>query len=149
MVAESLAVSQRIGIFMIPTIGRSSHGLQCCARNMVMLAACLTLQRWEASEFSAQTQTTEEHLMISFQVNDMTCGHCVSTITKAVKAEDATATLRFDLAAHRVDIEAGEADAAELSEAIKQAGYAPVQIDGANASNGPSTASARKRCCCG
>ena len=24
--------------------------------------------------------------MISFQVNDMTCGHCVSTITKAVKA---------------------------------------------------------------
>jgi copper chaperone len=94
-------------------------------------------------------QTTEEHLMISFQVNDMTCGHCVSTITKAVKAEDATATLQFDLAAHRVDIEAGQADAAELSEAIKQAGYAPVQIDGANASDGPSTAPARKGCCCG
>ena len=86
--------------------------------------------------------------MISFQVNDMTCGHCVSTITKAVKAEDATATLRFDLAAHRVDIEAGEADAAELSEAIKNAGYAPVQIAGANAFNGP-TAPARKGCCCG
>ena len=87
--------------------------------------------------------------MISFQVNDMTCGHCVSTITKAVKTEDANAILRFDLAAHRVDIELGEADAAELSEAIKQAGYAPVQIDSANASSGPSAAPARRGCCCG
>ena len=86
--------------------------------------------------------------MISFQVNDMTCGHCVSTITKAVKAEDATANLRFDLAAHRVDIEAGEANAAELSEAIRQAGYAPVQIDGAEVAKDPSAASARKGCCC-
>ena len=86
--------------------------------------------------------------MISFQVNDMTCGHCVSTITKAVKAEDATATLQFDLAAHRVDIEPGEADAAELSEAIRQAGYVPVQIDVAN-DNGLNAAPARKGCCCG
>ena len=86
--------------------------------------------------------------MISFQVNDMTCGHCVSTITKAVKAEDATAKLRFDLAAHRVDIEPGEADAAELSEAIRQAGYAPVQIDVAH-DNGLNAAPASKGCCCG
>ena len=87
--------------------------------------------------------------MISFQVNDMTCGHCVSTITQALKTADATASVRFDLAAHRVDIEPGKADAAVLSEAIKQAGYAPVQIDGAHASHGPSTAPARKGCCCG
>lgn len=85
--------------------------------------------------------------MISFQVNDMTCGHCVSTITKAVKAEDATANLRFDLAAHRVDIEPGKADAAELSQAIKEAGYTPVQIDGAG-TNAPGAAPARKGCCC-
>jgi copper chaperone len=26
--------------------------------------------------------------MISFEVNDMTCGHCVSTITKALKTAD-------------------------------------------------------------
>jgi copper chaperone len=87
--------------------------------------------------------------MISFQVNDMTCGHCVSTITKAVKAENAGATLRFDLAAHRVDIEAGAADAAELSEAIKQAGYNPVQLDVANACNGPGAVPAHEGCCCG
>ena len=26
--------------------------------------------------------------MITFEVNDMTCGHCVSNITKALKATD-------------------------------------------------------------
>jgi len=86
--------------------------------------------------------------MISFQVNDMTCGHCVSAITKALKAADAAATVRFDLAAHRMDIEPGKADAAELSQAIKQAGYAPVQIDGANGTDDRSAAPARKGCCC-
>jgi copper chaperone len=86
--------------------------------------------------------------MTSFQVNDMTCGHCVSSLTKALQAADATAKLRFDLAAHRVDIEPGMADAAELSEAIKLAGYAPVQIDSADAVNGPSAAPAPKGCRC-
>ena len=52
--------------------------------------------------------------MISFQVNDMTCGHCVSTITKALKGVDATAKVQFDLATHRVDIEPGEAGALSL-----------------------------------
>ena len=42
--------------------------------------------------------------MISFQVTDMTCGHCVSTITKAIKALDNTAHVQIDLASHRVDI---------------------------------------------
>jgi copper chaperone len=86
--------------------------------------------------------------MISFQVNDMTCGHCVSSLTKALQAADATAKLRFDLAAHRVDIETGLADAAELSEAIKRAGYAPVQINGAKGSDHPGAAPVPKGCCC-
>ena len=85
--------------------------------------------------------------MISFQVNDMTCGHCVGAITKALKAADAAATMRIDLAAHRVDIEPGKADAAELSQAIKEAGYTTVQIDGAG-TNAPGAAPARKGCCC-
>ena len=40
--------------------------------------------------------------MISFQVNDMTCGHCVATITKAVRSVDHGAKVEIDLAAHRV-----------------------------------------------
>ncbi|MDP1590468.1 MAG: heavy-metal-associated domain-containing protein [Prosthecobacter sp.] len=67
--------------------------------------------------------------MIAFQVNDMTCGHCVSTITKAIKATDQDAKVQVDLASHRVDIEPGEADAASLSDAIKEAGYTPVPVE--------------------
>ena len=64
--------------------------------------------------------------MISFEVNDMTCGHCASTITKAVKKADPQAQVQIDLAGHRVNIDAGNADAQELSDAITQAGYTPV-----------------------
>ena len=86
--------------------------------------------------------------MNSFQLNDMTCDHCVGAIAKALKAVDAAATVRFDLAEHRVDIESGKADAAELSAAIRQAGYTPVQVEGAKRSTGTGTAAARKGCCC-
>lgn len=87
--------------------------------------------------------------MISFQVNDMTCGHCVSSITKAVKAVDRDATVQFDLATHRVEIDPTEADADALRDAIKEAGYTPVAI--ANRACAPLAAStpARKGCCCG
>lgn len=64
--------------------------------------------------------------MIAFQVQDMTCGHCVATITKAVKDADKDATVRIDLPSHRVEIEPAAADADQLSEAIKEAGYTPV-----------------------
>jgi copper chaperone len=86
--------------------------------------------------------------MISFQVNDMTCGHCVSAITKALKAADPAANVGFDLAAHRVQIEPGKADAAELSEAIRQAGYTTIRIDATKGANDPDAAPARKGCCC-
>ena len=66
--------------------------------------------------------------MIAFEVNDMTCGHCVSTITKAVKGADRDAKVPIDLARHRVEIEPRDADAQELSDAIKEAGYTPVPL---------------------
>jgi copper chaperone len=68
------------------------------------------------------------YTMIAFEVNDMTCGHCVSTITKAVKATDKDAKVQIDLAKHRVEIEPSDADAQELSDAIKEAGYTPVAV---------------------
>jgi copper chaperone len=86
--------------------------------------------------------------MISFQVNDMTCGHCVTTITSALKAVDAAADLRFDLAAQRVDIESGRANAAELGQAIQQAGYSPIQIASAIEAKHPRRAAAGSGCCC-
>jgi copper chaperone len=67
--------------------------------------------------------------MIAFEVKDMTCGHCVSTITKAVTSVDAGARVTVDLAAHRVAIEPGAADAGQLQDAIAAAGYTPVAIN--------------------
>lgn len=64
--------------------------------------------------------------MITFEVQDMSCGHCVSTITAAVKALDAQARVQIDLASRRVDIEPASADAAALREAITEAGFTPV-----------------------
>lgn len=66
--------------------------------------------------------------MIAFQVNDMTCGHCVSTITKAVLEADRNAKVQIDLAAHRVEIEPANADAAQLRAVIEDAGYTPVPL---------------------
>lgn len=83
--------------------------------------------------------------MIAFEVNDMTCGHCVSTLTKALKAVDAGARVHIDLASHRVQIEPTEADADELAEAIREAGYTPVAL--ADAPVTP-TVPATGSCCC-
>ena len=64
--------------------------------------------------------------MIAFEVNDMSCGHCVSTITKAVQALDPGARLQIDLTTHRVEIEPATSNAQALSDAIKEAGYTPL-----------------------
>ncbi|HSW04623.1 heavy-metal-associated domain-containing protein [Aquabacterium sp.] len=66
--------------------------------------------------------------MITFQVKDMSCGHCVSVITQAVMAADPQAQVQIDLATHRVSIEPAAADAAALREAIAEAGYTPVPV---------------------
>ncbi|WP_298835061.1 heavy-metal-associated domain-containing protein [uncultured Piscinibacter sp.] len=83
--------------------------------------------------------------MIAFEVNDMTCGHCASTITKALKATDPQARVTVDLARHLVTVEPEAADADELRDAIAEAGYTPVRADAmsaaANAADGGS--------CCG
>ena len=64
--------------------------------------------------------------MIAFEVNDMTCGHCIKAITDAVKAADSRADVHIDLARHRVEIEPASADAAALASVIREAGYTPV-----------------------
>ena len=66
--------------------------------------------------------------MIAFEVTDMTCGHCVSTITKALKATDQDARVQIDLATHRVQVEPASADADEIAAAIREAGYTPVPV---------------------
>ncbi|WP_137128104.1 heavy-metal-associated domain-containing protein [Roseomonas sp. HF4] len=61
--------------------------------------------------------------MQHFNVPDMTCGHCVKTITQAVQAVDPAAQVRADLAAHSISV-TSSASVASLSAAIATAGYA-------------------------
>ena len=88
----------------------------------------------------------EESEMITFEVKDMTCGHCVSSITKAVRSVDRGAKLQFDLAAHRVQIEPTETDRQGLREAITEAGYTPVPVQ--DAVTPGATPARRGGCCC-
>ncbi len=83
--------------------------------------------------------------MIAFQVNDMTCGHCVSTITRAVKLVDPGAELSVDLQAKRVEINTSAADGSSLQVAIQEAGYSPRPAPGASPVK---PQRARGGCCC-
>ncbi len=65
--------------------------------------------------------------MIELKVNDMTCGHCVKTITQTVASIDADARVQADLATKRVRIESSHS-AAELSKALDEAGYPAVPV---------------------
>ena len=63
--------------------------------------------------------------MIELTVKDMTCGHCASTIARAVKDVDAAGRCEVDLEAKRVRI-TSDHPAQEFVEAIQEAGYTPV-----------------------
>lgn len=82
--------------------------------------------------------------MIAFDVQDMTCGHCVSMITKAVKQTDRDAQVTVDLSSKRVQIESVAADEAELRAAIQEAGYTAVKAAAAQA---PVSRKAGGSCC--
>lgn len=63
--------------------------------------------------------------MMQFQVEGMSCNHCVGAITRAVKQVDPDARVSADIAAQAVSVEA-DADVQDVREAIEAAGY-PVK----------------------
>ncbi|MGK5071921.1 heavy-metal-associated domain-containing protein [Janthinobacterium sp. ZB1P44] len=60
--------------------------------------------------------------MYQLQVENMSCGHCVGSVTKAVQAIDPAAQVQIDLASKRVTVESSSALGA-ISAAIVEAGY--------------------------
>lgn len=60
--------------------------------------------------------------MIEFKVPDMSCGHCVGVITKAVKQLDPQARIEVDLPSHTVKVDSAE-DRQSLAQALAEAGY--------------------------
>ena len=60
--------------------------------------------------------------MYELQVENMSCGHCVAAVTKAVKALDGNARVDVDLAGKAVKVESG-ASLDAVKAAIADAGY--------------------------
>jgi copper chaperone len=58
----------------------------------------------------------------SFNVQGMSCGHCVQAVTNAVKAVDPAAEVKVDLATGKVEVQS-EQDRAALAKAIAEEGY--------------------------
>jgi copper chaperone len=60
--------------------------------------------------------------MIQFNVEGMSCQHCVGAVTRAIHEHDAAAKVEIDLAAGRVTVDSNQS-ADVLKAAIDEAGY--------------------------
>ncbi|WP_421043470.1 heavy-metal-associated domain-containing protein [Paraburkholderia sp. A1RI-2L] len=68
--------------------------------------------------------------MIQFNVEGMSCQHCVGAVTRAIHEHDAAAKVEIDLATGRVSIESKQS-AEVLKAAIDEAGYTVTGTAGA------------------
>ena len=64
---------------------------------------------------------------LTLRVPDMSCGHCVASVTNAVEAVDGVAKVEIDLESKRVNVAGNGLDQAAISQAIREAGYEPEQ----------------------
>lgn len=62
--------------------------------------------------------------MIEFNIQSMSCGHCVGRVTEAVKSVDPQASVEVDLQTKKVKVQSS-ADREAVSAALSEAGYAP------------------------
>ncbi|MBY4946509.1 heavy-metal-associated domain-containing protein [Cupriavidus respiraculi] len=60
--------------------------------------------------------------MMQFQVEGMSCNHCVGAITRAVQALDPGASVNADIAAQQVRVQTSAGEQA-VRHAIEAAGY--------------------------
>lgn len=65
-----------------------------------------------------------EKAVIEFNIDAMTCGHCVRTVTQVVQQVDPDAQVTVDLPAHRVQVQTGKTREA-IAAALVEAGYPP------------------------
>ena len=86
--------------------------------------------------------------MVTFKVNDMTCGHCASTITEAVTSVDRSARVEVDIPRKLVHVN-GEVATAVLVGAIHDAGYTPEEVQAESAPSAAPRASRGCGCGCG
>lgn len=63
--------------------------------------------------------------MLTFHIPNMTCGHCVRSVTQAVQAADPAAQVQADLPTHQVRV-ATVLPPEAVAAALAEAGYAPT-----------------------
>lgn len=61
-------------------------------------------------------------------VDNMSCGHCVKAVTKAINDIDAKAVVSIDLAKKEVTVEGGSICQEDVIKAIDNAGYQFVGV---------------------
>ncbi len=69
--------------------------------------------------------------MYTLQVEEMSCNHCVGSVTKAVQALDAAATVTVDLKTKAVQVGHTSIPLEKIVAAIDEAGY-PVTASAAH-----------------
>jgi copper chaperone len=60
--------------------------------------------------------------MYEYQIPDMSCGHCVASVTKAIKTADPDATAEVDLMKRQARVTSTK-DPQAIAAAIDEAGY--------------------------
>lgn len=67
--------------------------------------------------------------MLEFEVTDMTCGHCVASITKALTALAPDVSVQTDLETHRVTV-SGAVDQDAVVAALDDIGFTARPMQG-------------------
>jgi copper chaperone len=63
--------------------------------------------------------------MLEFNLPDMTCGHCASTVTQICRLIDPAAKVDVDLSSKKVKVVTSE-DRHDFAEALAEAGFPPA-----------------------
>ena len=63
--------------------------------------------------------------MIEFEVEAMSCSHCVGVVTDTLKEVDPQAHVEVDLPGKKVRVDSSQ-DRARLAQALTEAGYPPA-----------------------
>lgn len=67
--------------------------------------------------------------MLEFDVNDMSCNHCVATITKAITAIAPDASVQADLDTRRITVK-GNVDQSTVVAALDDVGFTAQPVQG-------------------
>lgn len=65
--------------------------------------------------------------MLEFKVEDMTCNHCIASITKAITALDPKASVHADLESQRVAV-TGSVSADDVLSALDDIGFSATAV---------------------